>query len=285
MAGHLYGCNLFAISHRCGWSRLALYSRFPWLPAVSLVADFGIVFGGLKAVLDMTKTANDLRKYDLEIRKLNFEIEELQLKLEEKRKTAEAANKYIAPATWNDVKEYAVRARDVLIAGDLLVRYAQSRTSKTPWTIALLSSGIALALSIGGLTFNEVSSFGSQFLFRCEQDGGALLIRPHQTIAFLPNVSVEQEPLLAELFVFGAGKKVISYVELRRLPEQGGLKKFPGFFVSNDSKFWNALYPRRIRLYTFDAEFHVEVTGSNHFDRVCTSYSEDQWFFNHQRPF
>jgi hypothetical protein len=126
-----------------------LRDQSPWFPAVSLVADFGIVFGGLKTVLDTTKIANELRK-------MGFEVEKLRLEIEEKKKAAQKESAYVAVATLEDIKEYTVPPIHKLPGGASPKRSSRSRFSVAA---AVTSSALLAVLLVQNYFKSSKNSF------------------------------------------------------------------------------------------------------------------------------
>ena len=80
-----------------GFIAVSIVHQYPWVSAFSVVADMGATLGGLKLILDATKTANELRKMELEVQKL-------QLEIAEKKQTADSR---IVLANLEEIKTYS----------------------------------------------------------------------------------------------------------------------------------------------------------------------------------
>lgn len=119
-------CLVLALA--CGLLGVALYRETPWASVTFAAVDAGIVFGGLKTVLDTTKTANELRKMTLDIRKLEMEIEE-------KRQAAEKADTQVVVATLEEIKQYATPTL--------------RRTTSSTTRIATIVTTIVMVVAVG----------------------------------------------------------------------------------------------------------------------------------------
>jgi TolA-binding protein len=122
------GAVCLGLALACGALGLLFYRDTPWVSATFAAVDAGIVFGGLKTVLDTTKTANELRKMTLDIRKLEMEINE-------KKHAAEKADAQVVVATLEEIKQYATPV------------LSQKRSSST--RIATIMTSIVMVVAIG----------------------------------------------------------------------------------------------------------------------------------------
>jgi uncharacterized membrane-anchored protein YhcB (DUF1043 family) len=94
------GAIAFLLAAVFGFIAIAIREEYPWLSGVTVLADVGIIVGGLKSVLETTKTANELRK-------MGFEVEKLKLEIDEKKKAAEKENSRIVVATLDEIQAYS----------------------------------------------------------------------------------------------------------------------------------------------------------------------------------
>ena len=171
-----------------------LMKKVPWLSAAVVVADFGIIFGGYKMILETVKSANDLKKVALENEKLKLEIEE-------KKSIAEKANAYVKVATLEEIEKYAISSRGHLNLR--AIKWARDGVISAGIVLVLIGPLILLKMKIAPTT--QPPSAVEAHIVVAKAPPGALV-----SVDGKPAVAADAQGNLSILVTPGAHKLVVS---------------------------------------------------------------------------
>ena len=171
-----------------------LMKDVPWLSAAAVVADFGIIFGGYKMILETVKSANDFKKVALENEKLKLEIEE-------KKSIAEKANAYVTVATLEEIEKYATPpVRPLNLRG---IKWARDGVISAGIVLVLIGPLVLLRLKIAPAT-QPPPTVGAHIVV-AKAPPGALV-----SVDGKPAVAADAQGNLSILVTPGAHKLVVS---------------------------------------------------------------------------
>jgi hypothetical protein len=156
--------------------------KYPAFFAGTLIVSFGVVLGGVKAILEVTKLAGEVAKLASELSSRDLEITKLKLEIEEKQRAKAKDEARVVVPTGEQIRMYTTSPA-----------YSVAYRSR-PGLVAKAGLVLALALVLAGLVMAYHAVFPpslpmprfvpkqTQISFIC--NGGSLAVYPDRRIVY-----------------------------------------------------------------------------------------------------